>query len=89
MKTLYRFHWDCDRMGEVWGVFVAREEEVKQALGKRVYFGEILGKHSEIQGTLCEEDLEVVSTDADFIQRAVLAGLVPVGHNPLSYIEEG
>lgn len=88
MRKLYRFFWDCGRMGDVEGLFVADDEEVKKALGQRVYFGEILGKHSEICGTLNEGDLTVKSEDQEFIEKLVaLLGCDISGYNPLSYME--
>ena len=69
MKKLYKVHWDCGRMGDVRATFVATEEEVKSAIGKQVYFGEILGKHSEIFGPLEESELKVINDDQDFIEK--------------------
>jgi hypothetical protein len=69
MKKLYRFTLDCGRQGELDGLFIEDEKEVERAIGKRVYFGEVLGKHSEICGDLEEEDFEVVTDDQDFIKK--------------------
>ena len=88
MKKIYRFHWDCGRMGNVDGVFAATEEEVQAAIGREVYFGEILGKHSEVHGTLAESEFEVLTDDQDFIEKANKFGLIPTGYNPLSYLEQ-
>lgn len=88
MKILYSFYWDCGRMGSVDALFISDEETVNAALGKRVYFGEILGKHSEIYGTLKKEDITVVSTDGEKVEwlRNLLGSSVS-GYNPLSYLE--
>lgn len=90
MRKLYSFHWYVRRMGDVKGLFIADESDVAAAIGKRVYFGEILGKHSEIYGTLSEEDLTVKSDDADFIDklREVIGSDTISGYNPLAYIDE-
>lgn len=85
---LYKFYWDCGRMGDVEGVFSATDKEIENALGKRIYFGEILGKHSEIYGDLDKEDLTVLTDDQDFIKKANDYGLLPTGHNPLDYLPE-
>ena len=61
MKKLYSFYWDCGRMGNLQGLFIAEESEVQKILSKEVYFGEVLGKYSEIYGTVDFEDIEVVS----------------------------
>lgn len=87
MKKLYRFGWDCGRQGNVDGLFVAEEDDVKKAIGKRIYFGEILGKHSEVYGDLEEADIEVITGD-----QAVISIFeehdISSGYNPLDYIEE-
>lgn len=93
MKKLYSFNWNCGRMGWIDGLFVAEESEVDEAIGKKVYFGEVLGKHSEIYGTLKEQNLAVVSEDQEKIDWLVsIIGNTCYGHNPLEYIadeEEG
>ena len=86
MKKLYRFHWWCRRHGDLRGLFVAEESDVEQCIGKDVSFGEVLGKHSHISGTLDREDLEVLTDDATFIDQAERFGLIPSGHNPIPRI---
>ena len=51
-KVLVHFEWDCGRQGMVDGLFVTTQEKIDAAIGTEVYFGEILGKHSEIFGKL-------------------------------------
>lgn len=87
--AIYEFHWDCGRMGDVESVFIADKDEVAKVIGKEIYFGEILGKHSEIYGTLDEGDLTIKSEDQDFIQKCIeVFGMGTIsGYNPLSYYE--
>jgi hypothetical protein len=87
MVKLYKFHWYVRRMGDVEGIFAAEEADVEKAIGLRVQFGEILGKHSDIHGTLDREDLTVLTDDANFIAKAKAYGLIPVGHNPLDRLQ--
>ena len=88
-KYLWRFCWDCGRMGEVEGLFVATENEIQDAIGKNVYFGEILGKHSEVYGTLEENDLEKINLDSESTEKvAQFLGNTWSGYNPLEYINE-
>lgn len=87
MLKLYRFFWDAGRQGHVEGVFAEDSETVKKSIGKDVHFGEILGKHSEVQGILEDEDLTILCEDKDFIQKATEYKLIPIGYNPLDYIE--
>lgn len=88
MRGLYKFYWDCGRSGHLEGVFTADAIEVADAIGKSVYFGEVLGKHSEIYGDLDAEDITLISTEPAVI--AVfdehLGGRV--GFNPLRYFSD-
>ena len=89
MLKLYSFHWDCGRSGDLDGLFVAEEDQVDSAIGKRLYFGEVLGKHSEVEGILEASDLEEVSREQDKITWLVdLLGTSISGFNPLEYLVE-
>lgn len=87
MKGIYKFHWDCGRQGDVEGCFVADDREVKSAIGKEVYFGEILGKHSEIYGTLEKDEIELTTTDSQVVSLFEQFKLAS-GYNPLEYLQE-
>lgn len=88
MKKVFLFNWDCGRMGVVDGCFIAEDEEVKKAIGRQVYLGEVLGKHSEVYGRLDEEDLKVVTSDPLVIKELIKGGDNICGYNPLDYIDE-
>ena len=90
MLKLYKFYWDCGRAGSVEGLFVEDHEKVESMIGKRVYFGEILGKHSEVYGNLDTEDLDIVSEDQEKIAWLVktMGGKTISGHNPIETIED-
>ena len=89
MKAIYRFHWDCGRIGEVGGLFIASKQDAESVVGKEICFGEILGKHSEICGTLEVKDLEVLTDDQDFIAKfeEIMGTGTISGHNPLDYYD--
>lgn len=87
MKLLVKFHWSCGRQGDVDGLFIVEKDVLEKGYGKRVYFGEILGKHSEIYGTLTREDITVKSEDQDFIAKVEeLLGADLSGYNPFGYM---
>lgn len=91
MRNLYNFYLDCGRMGSLDGLFVASPEEVEAAIGKEAYFGEVLGKHSEISVIVLEENITLVSDDQDKVEWLVevTGGNTTIsGFNPLEYIEE-
>jgi hypothetical protein len=89
MKKIYAFHWDCGRMGDLDGIFVAESVDVDALIGKNIYFGEVLGKHSEISGPLEASDLTVRSDDPDFVARfvEVMGHGTITGFNPLDYYD--
>jgi hypothetical protein len=47
--NLYRFDLDCGRMGSIEGIFAAPSESVDNIILEDLYFGEMLGKHSDIE----------------------------------------
>lgn len=89
MRKLYSFFWDCGRLGDVEGLFIAEESEVDSAIGSQVSFGEILGKHSDISGTLSSVDLKVISDEQDRIDWLLgIIGHTVSGYNPLEYVRQ-
>lgn len=88
MKKLYKFFWNCGRSGDLKGVFVSSDEEIKENLNKTLMFYEVLGKHSEFSGPLEEGDLEVLTDDQDFIEKFQRWVGNSVGINPLDYLQE-
>lgn len=80
-KCLWKFYWDCGRQGSVTGIFKATKEEIKMAIGNKVYFGEILGKHSEVEGILEEGDIELLSDDPIEVLNSL-----ETGYDPLEYV---
>ena len=86
-KGVYKFFWDCGRMGEVDGLFLSTEDEIKEALGKEVYLGEVLGKHSEIYGPLGGGDVKLITDDPSVVSIFEEYN-IHSGCNPLDYIQE-
>ena len=83
-EKVYKWEWDCGRMGDLEGLFVATEAVVAAAIGKNAYFGEVLGKHSEVQGLLEENEFTLLSEDPAVIAFVKEHG--PFGWNPLNYV---
>jgi hypothetical protein len=72
-------------MGYLSSYFVSTPEMVDKITGREVYFGEVLGKHSEIYGTIEEDDIRLVSDDPEFVEQFDrLIG--SSGHNPFRYV---
>lgn len=86
MKALYRLNCDCGRQGSLEGIFVADTEDVEYLIKNNisVYFGEVLGKHSEISGCLDDRDIELITTEdkvVDVVEKYELS----TGYNPFEY----
>lgn len=89
MNNLYSFYVDCGRQGSLDGLFIATQEEVDKAIGKEMYFGEVLGKHSDVQGTLESHEITLVSSDQDKVEWLLgLLGTCVSGFNPLECISQ-
>lgn len=87
-KSVWKFHWDRGRSGKLDGLFVADQDAVTNLIGKHVDFGDVLGKHSDIGGTIESKDITEISSDAAFVsQFEELIG--SIGYNPFEYAEEG
>lgn len=67
MLKVYKYSQYFGRMGGLSGVFVADDTDVDKVRGKRVYLGEVLGKHSEVSATVDDKTLTAVSEDPAII----------------------
>jgi hypothetical protein len=85
MKGIYRFKCDCGRMGELSGIFVADSADVEKLIGSNAYFGEVLGKHSEIEGEIEENEIELVTDNANCVEMFEFFSLA-TGYNPFEYL---
>jgi hypothetical protein len=86
-KYLWSFYWDYKRCGSLDGLFVATEEEVKEAIGQEAYFGEVLGKHSEVYGDLSEGDISKIDISPEAVAEVSKhLGTTWSGFNPLHYV---
>ena len=87
MKKIYKFHWNCGRDGDLYGIFVSEEKKIINLINKELYFGSVLGKHSEIGGSFEEKEIEIVSDDPNII-KIFEDNDMKCGYNPLDYINE-
>jgi hypothetical protein len=83
-KILVSYYSDF-AYGELEGLFITTREELKAAFGKTVYWGEVLGKHSEVSEELDESLFSVKSDDPVLITALEQAFGSPniSGYNPL------
>ena len=85
-KGIYRFNFSCGRQGDLTGVFISTQERVDKLIetGIEVYFGEVLGKHSEIYGSIEKEEIEFITDDEKSVSVIETHGLT-TGYNPFGY----
>lgn len=77
------------RCGRLDSLFVADEKEIEEIISKSVYFGEKLGKHSEVYGELEPDMFTVKSEDQELIEKLIaIFGTTISGYNPLEYLRE-
>jgi len=83
-KAIYKLHYDCGRQGELNGVFVAEKAKMQwlKETRQEIYFGEVLGKHSEVSGPLDDVDFTLVSENEEAIKLVNDLDL-QTGFNPL------
>lgn len=87
-EYLWRFTFDYGRMGSLFGLFIATEEDIAQAIGKQVDFGEVLGKHSQVDGELEQGDFNKLDVTVEAVQEVSKhLGKTWSGYNPLEYIQ--
>ena len=86
MKGIFKFNFSAGRMGDLDGVFIATKHQVDWLINckKEVYFGEVLGKHSEIYGSIDEGEITFI-TDNDEVIRLFTEFDLQTGYNPFSY----
>ena len=90
MKYLYEFYEDCGRMGELNGIFVADEKDIENLIGKNVYFGEVLGKHSDIDVDITKHNFIKQDLDSETVEKvSKILGETWSGFNPVEMYYNG
>jgi hypothetical protein len=95
MNKLVKFNISCGRMGSLYGQRVYDDRDWKTLrwlIDNKidVYFGEVLGKHSEIVCCIDDGDYKIVTENQDFLNTAQsLKICLGFGHCPVeSFIEQ-
>lgn len=93
---LFVFRRGFGRMGNLSGLFTADRELVKSCFGKSAYFGEVLGKHSDIDIILHPNDFHEIENFSQEELRVLGSKICGVkddcspctlsGYNPINYI---
>lgn len=87
MQKIFRYCEYFGRSGYLEGIFVSTEEQISKA-PDTVYFGEVLGKHSDVYSDEWKDKISVLTDDQEFIAKALFYGLCGTGYNPLEYFDD-
>lgn len=68
-RGVYRFERYFGRSGKLAGIFIEEADEVAAAIGRKARFGEVLGKHSDVECELAEEDIVLLTDDPLFVEK--------------------
>ena len=91
MVKLFAFNADYGRMGFLSGTFLADEDDVFNLTGKKVHFGEALGKHSDITYEVDDDDFSIIDikqSSIDDLIKALDGEKTLSGLNPFEYLDE-
>ena len=85
-KGIYKMNLSFGRMGDLEGVFVAYDLHIETLIyeGLEIYFGEVLGKHSEVYGAIPASAIKFISDDESII-KLFEDNELESGFNPLDY----
>ena len=89
-KGIYKLDVSVGRMGDLDGVFVATKEQVDTLINDEiiVYFGEVLGKHSEVYGGIEKHEIKFITNDKVVVDLFVDNDLSN-GFDPFDYTTTG
>lgn len=85
---LWKFRYSC-RAGTLEGLFVATQKEIDKASKRTVYYGEVLGKHSDVELDLKPSYFTEQKVDPEALEKITASlGKTWSGRNPLEKIAE-
>lgn len=88
-KKLYKFKIDF-HYGELEGLFISTDEKIAELYNQTIYFGEVLGKHSEVEADIKPHHIIFLTDDQYVISHLEekCDGSTISGINPLNYVKE-
>lgn len=87
MDKLYKMNIEFRRGGELTGLFIEDKDIMDFAIGKRIYFGEVMGKHSDVDIELKDYHIKELNVPLDIVD--ILKnelGTTISGYNPIEYM---
>jgi len=94
-KAVFKFNFECGRQGELEGIFISTQEKVDKLIesGIEVYFGEVLGKHSEVYGAIDDGEIQFVSDSEEVVkvieEYGLTSGYDPFNHTSIHFELDG
>ena len=89
MRKLYKFYLDYGRQGELEGLFIADERDVIDIIDQEVFFGEVLGKHSDVSAVMDEDMFTVIDVPEETLKTLEKElGSTWSGFNPIDIYKE-
>lgn len=88
MEAVFKMYLDYGRMGDLEGVFIADKQAVEDLINsdQTIWFGEVLGKHSEVDCQASELDIQMISDDPAVV-KIFRDNNIEIGYNPFDYID--
>lgn len=82
--------FEAGRSGDLSGIFVDTDVRVKKLVETKmnIYFGEVLGKHSEVVGPVAEKEIELITNDPTAVKMFETLKM-QTGFNPFHYPSYG
>lgn len=89
MKGIYQFSWNAGRGYRLSGLFIAESKDIQKIMGETIYFGEVCGKHSEVDLDMDESLITLKTDNQEFIAKfeEIFGENFCSGINPLSYYD--
>jgi hypothetical protein len=84
--SLYLYQEDFGRDGWLDGLFVADDNEVASAMGRGAYFGDVLGKHSDIVARVDDVTIERINASPEFVAEFERIFEDGIGYNPVNVV---
>lgn len=84
-KNVYEFTFG-DYYGTLYGIFVATPEQIDKLIGQEAYFGEVLGKHSEVYGEISEDNVALLTDNPEVVKWLEEKEGGSIGYNPFNAI---
>jgi hypothetical protein len=89
---LVKFSVGYGRAGKLEGLFITTPEDLAKVCKTTIYFGEVLGKHSEVEMDFEMGDFKLLSTNEFYIRtlqrKFDTNSHTLMGYNPVEYLRD-